>query len=152
MTIEIKIEGAEELVSRIQTIEQFKKVKAAVKQAGHHIQGVMRGYPVQNHGPNPLLRERSERGRRVRGFFFANKIGVPYSRTHGLAKSWTVKMDGLTATVGQNKPYAELVQSAAKQTRGHARSGWITETEAVRQEGATVVAYIRDALVREVGG
>lgn len=154
---EIRVQGVEELLKRITTIQQFRKVRAAVKQAGHHMQRQMRDYPTNRHGANPMLHGTGAKAQRMRrGFFYhLNKgnISVPYGRTGNLKKRWTVRMDkGLTATVGNNAKYAPLVQGAANQTFGHARSGWITEEQAVRQESDTVIAYIRDALVREVGG
>lgn len=154
MPIEIRVDGVSELVRRIETIEQFKRVRAAVHMAGRHMQGVMRDYPTNRHGPNPLIRSNAN----VRRWFFYHlkkgNISVPYKRTHDLKRMWTVKMvdNALTAHVGNNTKYWPLVQSAANQTFGHARSGWITEEQAVRQESDTVIAYIRDALVREVGG
>lgn len=155
--LEIRVQGVEELVKRITTIQQLKRVRAAVKMAGHHMQRQMRDYPTNRHGANPMLHGTGTKAQRMRrGFFYhLNKgnISVPYGRTGNLKKRWTVRMDkGLTATVGNNARYASLVQGAGTQTGGHARSGWITEQRAIDRERTTITAYIRDALVREVGG
>lgn len=150
----IRIEGAAELIARLERIQQLRKVKASMKMAGYLLAGKMKEYPPQAHIPNPLIKSNE----RVRKGFFARlrkgEIGVPYSRTRKLGNSWTVRTrnSGLTAIIGNNTSYGQLVQSPEGQTRAHRQAGWITTAKAEETYRSEIVDYIRNALIQEVEG
>ncbi len=95
-----------------------------------------------------------------RGFFAklrAGEIEVPYIRgsslqSEKLSQSWTTESrnNGLTQVIGTAVSYAKLVQSAAKQTQYHKKTGWNTEQQilAKGQDKAikTITYYVQKDL------
>ena len=160
----IRIEGIEDLLKKLKSLESMKRVKAQVHQSAIYLQGFIKQYPGVRRGKNPLLYGKSPQAQKMRaGFFYhlnAGNITVPYIRgaavqSHKLGQSWTVKStnSGWGATVGvstENVPYARLVQDRDKQTVGHYLTGWTTVQDVIEQHGDEVITRITDALQREV--
>jgi hypothetical protein len=148
---------ADDLIRKITTLQELRRVKAAMKMAGVFLRGKMATYPARRFGPNPGLRGKSEKAAKMRRGFFAKlrsgEIEVPYRRgispgSETLGRRWTVTQsgDGMTVTIGNNASYAQLVQSADKQTQYHKTTGWLTEQEAEERHGDEVVRYVREAI------
>jgi len=161
MSATIRIEGAEELIKKLNSIEKLNRVKSAIKQAGQLMKGYLQEYPTASHRPNWMLRGNSERAARMRRGFFAKlkagEIDVPYRRgqsagSEKLGQSWTVRTDsqGFRALIGTGVSYARMVQDSARQTGYHRQTGWITTNQAVRLHGGEVTNLIETALRREV--
>ncbi len=146
----VYVQGLEEVLTKINRISEMKQVKAAVAWGAQYLKRPLTAYPEANHEPNPILREKSERGRRVRGYFFANKVRVPYKRTGNLRNRWTVEIseDGLRATVGNNAPYAPGMHDAPQQWRRHKH--WPTVQSVEKEHGQKVVERIKEAVEKEV--
>ena len=156
MSLSIEVEGADELIRKLTTLEQMRRVRATIQQEGRFLAGKLRHYPQKAHYSNPLIKT-DERVRR--GFFYHLKhgdISVPYKRggmgSERLGTRWTVKSEnqGWQAVVGNNASYAQLVQGWETQTTGHKWSGWLTDKGAVNVYGPTVQQKIRAALEEEV--
>ena len=153
----IRIEGAKELIAKIDSIAKMNKVKAAIGLVATDLKGKIAQYPPRSSRPNPLIRLNP---RVRRGFFYHLKKGdieVPYRRgqspgSQKLGQSWNVQqsLSGWQATVGTSVSYARLVQDSANQTSYHRGTGWITTNQVVRLYGQQAVNKIRQALVREV--
>lgn len=155
MAIEIVVEGAAELIAKLTTLQKLNRVKAAISQEAIFLVGKMRHYPAKVYSPSPILYGKGEEANRIRrGYFYHLKHGhiqVPYGRSQDLSKHWTSEssLDGLEARVGNNSPYAKLVQGD-DQTRGHQKSGWLTDKEAVLVYGPQIQARIIESIEAEI--
>lgn len=152
MAFTITIEGAEELISKLDTLAKFNHVRSVIAQQGVMLQRYLRKYPSKVYSPNPLIKTND----RVRRAFFAKmksgEISVPYKRTRKLANSWAVSssMDGLTSTVENNMSYADMVQGWDSQVTRHKWSGWVTEKGALDVKRPEIIKNITNAFEREV--
>lgn len=157
----IRIEGADELIKRIDSIYAMRRVKAAIRQAAVFLEGKVKEYPAESHRPNPMLRGNSAKARRMRAGFFARlnkgKIEVPYRRgqspgSEKLGQSWTTRTEnsGFRAIVGTGVSYARLVQDSAKQASYHRQTGWLTTRQAEMLYGKQAINIVEQAIQREV--
>ncbi len=157
MTQTIRLEGADELIKKLDSIQAMKRVKAAIKAAAEDLQGRMREYPTHTSRPNPLIKLDPKVRR---GFFYHLRKGdieVPYRRgqspgSQKLGQSWTVRSQnyGFKAIIGTKVSYARLVQDSAQQTSYHRHTGWITTKQAVMLYGADALRSIEDAFKQEI--
>lgn len=162
MTI-IRIEGADELIAKITSLESMQRVKASIHQVAIFLQSKVdiKAYPRASHRPNVMLQYND---RMRRGFFYhlnhpesPKHIEVPYRRgqspgSQKLGQSWTTRTEnmGFRAIIGTNVSYARLVQDSAKQTSYHRGTGWITTRQAMQLYGSQAVRQIQAALRREI--
>lgn len=152
MSFTITVEGADELVAKLNTLAKFNHVRSVIAQQGVLLQRFLRKYPSKVYSPNPLIKTNDK----VRRAFFAKmksgEISVPYKRTRKLANSWAVSssMDGFTSTVTNNMSYADLVQGWDSQVTRHRWSGWVTEKGALDVKRPEIIKNITNALNREV--
>ena len=152
MAFSITVEGADELVAKLNTLAKFNHVRSVIAQQGVLLQRYLRKYPSKVYSPNPLIKTNDK----VRRAFFAKmksgEISVPYKRTRKLANSWAVSssMDGFTSTVTNNMSYADLVQGWDSQVTRHKWSGWVTEKGALDVKRPEIIKNITNAFEREV--
>jgi hypothetical protein len=152
MAFTITVEGADELVAKLNTLAKFNHVRSVIAQQGVLLQRFLRKYPSKVYSPNPLIKTNDK----VRRAFFAKmksgEISVPYKRTRKLANSWAVSssMDGFTSTVTNNMSYADLVQGWDSQVTRHRWSGWVTEKGALDVKRPEIIKNITNAFEREV--
>lgn len=152
MAFSVTVEGADELVAKLNTLAKFNHVRSVIAQQGVLLQRYLRKYPSKVYSPNPLIKTNDK----VRRAFFAKmksgEISVPYKRTRKLANSWAVSssMDGFTSTVTNNMSYADLVQGWDSQVTRHRWSGWVTEKGALDVKRPEIIKNITNALNREV--
>jgi len=148
----IRIEGLDELIDKIETIEDLEFVKAGMVAAGKHIKGIMRAYPPVSRRPQPFVSDKQRRG------FFAKlrsgEIEVPYRRgqspgSQTLGRRWaqSARDGGLTQVIGNNAGYASLVQGP-EQTQYHKQTGWKTTKQVAEEERETVTNFILDYFER----
>jgi len=152
MAIQITVEGADLLIAKLTTLSQFNKVRARVGAEANFLRSKLKHYPKKVYSPNPLIKSDPKVRR---GFFYHLKHGdirVPYHRGYKLRNSWAVSQstDGFTAWIGNNTPYAELVQSQEFQTRGHKWSGWLTDQGAINVYGPGIKQRIIATVEKEV--
>jgi len=158
----IRIEGMNELLKRIDSVQKLKFVKSAMLAGAGLMQGYIATYPstLANY-TNPLLSGKTEEAARMRRGFFARlrsgKIEVPYRRgqspgSQKLGPSWKVKTRnyGLTAVVGTSVKYARRVQDRKNQTIGHGKTGWVTVQDVAEQHWREVIDKVRAALNKEL--
>lgn len=152
MAFTITVEGADELVAKLNTLAKFNHVRSVIAQQGVLLQRYLRKYPSKVYSPNPLIKTNDK----VRRAFFAKmksgEISVPYKRTRKLANSWAVSssIDGFTSTVTNNMSYADLVQGWDSQVTRHRWSGWVTEKGALDVKRPEIIKNITNAFEREV--
>jgi len=152
---------ADDLIRKLTNLAQFRKVRAAIVVAGKHIRGKIAKYPGAHH--EPAMPPATSWGAKQRRGFFAKlrsgEIEVPYRRgaspgSEKLGSKWTTQSAnaGMTAIVGNNTSYGRMVQDAEKQAVYHTAGNWPTIQDVTRDEGPTVVQYIREAIQREIDG
>ena len=148
----IEVEGAEQLIAKLTTVQQFNKVKAAISQESVMLTGKLKNYPRKQYTPNPLIKSNPK----VRRAFFAKmkagEISVPYRRSGDLRKHWTAtsSLGGWTATIGNNLGYAPLVQGWEDQVKRHQWSGWLTDKGAMNVYGPKIKQRIIRAVEEEL--
>jgi phage gpG-like protein len=157
----IRVEGAEEIIRRITSIQGLERVKASIQQAGIMLKGYLQAYPKVSRRPNDMLRGDSEKSARMRrGFFYHLRKGdieVPYYRgqnpkSEKLGQSWTVSAGNneFSAFIGTNVSYASMVQNKEAQTGYHRTTGWVTVQDVKENHQQEVIDFIASALDREV--
>jgi hypothetical protein len=153
MTFTITVEGVEELVSKLDTLAKFNRVRSVISQQGVLVQRYVRKYPPKLYSPNPFLRTDAKMRRGYFAKLKSGEISVPYKRTRKLANSWAVSssLGGFTSTVENNMvDYNDLVQGWDNQVTRHKWSGWITEKGALQANRTKIVQNITNALNQEV--
>ena len=159
---EVRIDGMEELVKRITTIQQMRRFKKALKAGAVHLHAKIRRAPKVSRRRNMRLYGNSPDAiRNRRGYFYhlqKGDIDVPYYR--GSSKSseklsdggWSIstEMDGWRAVVGTSVSYAPLVQDRDEQTSYHAQTGWETVQGVKNLHGRWVINRLIKALDDEL--
>lgn len=156
-----RMEGYDELLSKLERLGQLKRVGAAVKAGTAHLAGKMKVYPARAHLTRKSVYGSSfKTDRQRRYFYYALKKGliqVPYRRgqspgSRNLKQTWTVTMSNndLTGEAGTNTLYGPLVQGEGTQTKYHAAAGWKTEERVLQEDGDHVVGLIHDAIEQEI--
>jgi hypothetical protein len=153
----LRLEGVEELLKKLTSLEDMRRVKAAIALSADMLRGRLAEYPVRSSRPNMMLKLNDKMRR---GFFAKLKSGeieVPYRRgqspgSEKLGQSWTVRKSnyGFKATIGTGVSYARLVQDSAKQTSYHRGTGWITTKQTALLYGNEAMQQIEAAFKQEV--
>jgi hypothetical protein len=125
-------------------LKKQREVKTGLEVCALHLKGKMAQYPAQRHGKAIWSSNPQKKIKQIRAFFAklnSGEITVPYQRgtangSQKLGQSWTneARSGGLTQVIGTRAAYAQLVQSAAKQTQYHKISQWKTEEQVLREE------------------
>jgi len=142
---DVYIEGLDELIKKLNSIQEMKAVKTALKAAGAHIQGIMVDYPPATIGNSPSnpTNHWYERGY---GSHWRRKDGSIGGRqtSETLNRKWTIKEEfsGLQVIVGNNVSYGHWVQGD-DQTRVHKAHGWLTTRQVVERESEKVVNFVK---------
>lgn len=130
----ITITGLEPLFKKFDNIGALRILEPPMQRAVLRGEAFMKDYPPAPAGSKYI------RGRGFPGRQTSEKLG----------QRWTTKIDrsahGLTGRIGNNASYAKWVQSAAYQTRFHARTGWRTDFDAVRELEPVIVADFQRAI------
>ena len=152
MAFTITVEGAAELVAKLDTLAKFNRVRSVIAQQGVLVQRFVRKYPNKVYSPNPFLKTDAKMRRGYFAKLKSGEISVPYKRTRKLANSWAVSssMDGFTSTVENNMSYADMVQGWDSQVTRHKWSGWVTEKGALDVMRPEIIRNITNALNQEV--
>ena len=153
---EIKIEGLNELIKKLDDLKQLSKVHAGFKAGALYLKGKLAQYPpptIANQPGNPSGRWY------VRGFGWKFASGRTDPVSEDLAGKWTIKYDQnkFEAMVGNNASYAVFVQGpkegpkGSRQAKHMARIGWKSITTVAEQETKRVEEYVFEAVKRAIG-
>lgn len=152
----IELEGIDALLAKIDTLAKLRFVANAVKLAALHIKGQIAQYPPASRRPQPF---KTDKARRY--FFWAlgkGEIDVPYRRgvspkSETLGRRWTISTRdaGLTAVIGNNTSYGQLVQGPGRQAQYHKITGWKTTEQVVAEEREFVTRMLREEISKAVG-
>ena len=127
----VTVEGLDDLLKRLDLVSPLKDGMTA---ASIYVVKKMKYYPKNESRPQPFKTDKSRR------WFFANlksgNISVPYKRTMGLRNHWTyqVSTNGEVSQIGNNVPYAQIVQGRDKQSAYHKETGWATAEDTLDNE------------------
>ncbi len=158
--VSIRLIGYDEILRRIDSLEKLQHFKRRLRLAAIYLQGKLRRYPGERHGPAiPPATEWGDRQRK--GFFYHLRHGdieIPYRRgqspgSQNLQQRWTVasRNGGMTQVLANNAGYARLVQGPEKQTAYHKLTGWQTTEDVRDAETDTVLDMLATGLQEDVG-
>jgi hypothetical protein len=148
------IKGMDELVRKLDTIAKLKGAKRGLKAGAVHVRGKIAQYPpstMANSPTNPTGRwyERSFGPRWLR-----KRSGTIGGRktSERLDAKWAQRSrdSGLTQVIGNNASYAKYVHDAEEQAGFHGRRGWKTDAQVLRDEGDTVLEFIKNEVEKEL--
>ena len=147
----IRIEGMDELVKKLDNVEDLNKIKPALKASALHVKGAIAKYPpasIANSPGNPSGRWYE------RGFGTRTATGRAYPTSETLGRKWTIgsRDQGFTQIVGNNVSYGPYVQSAEKQAKIHKRRGWKTDEQVINEETDTVLGFVKDRVDKILEG
>ena len=151
---QIRIEGLDKLVRKLDGLEGLKVVKGGIKAAALHVKGKIAKYPpgsdANESGPYPkrwYVRGQGQFWSRVDGTFGVRKT------SEDLGQKWTIKTrdDGLTAIVGNNVSYGPFVQDEERQASFHKKRGWKTTQDVAREESDEVQEMLIRAINKALG-
>jgi hypothetical protein len=154
MSTTIRINGMDELMKKINSLEQMDGVKHAMRAAALHVKGKIAEYPPESDA-NRAGRIPSwyERGWGTKWNLAGGGTGgVKTSET--LGRRWTIgqRNNGLTQIIGNNVSYGPAVQDPAQQSATMKRIGWKTTKQVADEEAATVVKFIQDEIDKILNG
>jgi hypothetical protein len=151
------IKGMNKLIRKLNSLAELKAAKRGLKAGAVHIEGKMRQYPAES-GANKSRAFVSGGNNR----WYERGFGPRWVRKDGtwggkktskvLSKQWTIdeRMNGLQWVVGNNVSYAPFVQSYEKQAHFHKERGWITDEQVLKDEGKTVLEFVKKEVDKEL--
>lgn len=149
VTVDVDLGQVPNLMVRLKKMQGLKLGLAA---GAVFLKGKIAVYPTRRYGEAIWSSDPAKRARQIRGFFAklnSGAIQVPYvrgssSQSQRLGQRWATESrnNGMTQVVGNNAKYAELVQSAVKQTQYHKITNWITDAQVVAKHGAQAVQIV----------
>ena len=142
MSDQIKIEGMDELLAKLKSIEQLEGMMGVMNSAAVYVQDKIKAYPPKGPGNQPRATGKwYERG------YGWKWVGGGEKTSEVLGKSWANKVGmkgkGFYATVGTNVSYAQKVQGP-NQDGKFKNIGWKTTDTVAEQEADYVVGKIKD--------
>ena len=137
---EIEVHGIKELAQKL-SVDEFKKAinTSLLRGAGTVVSIVARYPPIRT-------RKQKFKTLKSQGWFFANlragNIRVPYARTDNLGRKWTQRsIRWNEVEVGNNTPYARVVQEREDQSNYH-KGNWRTTDDIAEQDKGAVVQQV----------
>jgi len=154
VTVTFKLEGLENLLAKLKSLEDLKFLKAILRATGVTTKKHIATYPSATEANSPRGPGMSwyQRGQ---GTHY-QKVGGGesiYKTSETLRDQWTteVKDNGLTVKVGNNVTYGPFVQDKEKQAWFHKARGWLTTQDVIEQDGPKITEQLRDAIEAKLG-
>lgn len=156
MAESFRLEGLDDLLNKVETLEQLQGVIGGLEAGAAHLRDVFAVYP-----PTKRLKRRDVYGKTFktakqrRWFFFALRgglISVPYRRafdprSERFGESWTItsENDGLRWIIGNDSTYAEKLKGN-QQSLYHKAVGWTTLQADIDKQAPYVLEQITAAV------
>ena len=150
-TVTIQIEGLDEVVNKLNTIEQFQGLETVMLAVGTHVKGKIDKYPQSTEANEP--RSFVSGGKNS---WYERGYGPRWARSDGgiggrktsetLGRKWTVNASHAQVVIGNNVSYGPFVQDEEEQASFHKRRGWKTVQQVAKEEEPTVRAFIESYL------
>jgi hypothetical protein len=153
-TESVTFKGDRKVLNRLKKAGDNKRLRAAVTAAAIHVKGKVAIYPPRKLGrAGNFVSARQKRqfaGMVRQGYRdFPYKRGISgRSERHGQSWTYTTAGSGLSATVGSDTSYGQLLQSPKHQTAFHRAGGWKTIEEVMKEEQPKVLAFFKAELDR----
>lgn len=149
--IRINMDGVPRLMTILNSMGY--EMPPALMAGAEYIRSKIATYPPVRHDPQPF-----KNAKQRRGFFAklnAGEIDVPYIRgssgaSQKLGQSWRVDANKNDVIIGTEVGYAPLVQSAKKQTRYHALTGWVTDRQVKADHQVRALSIVEEILLRDL--
>lgn len=141
MTDKIKVEGMNELLAKLKSIEQLDGMMGVMNSAAIYVKGKIRAYPPAGPGNQP----------RATGKWYERGYGWRWAgggekTSEMLGRSWAHKAgtrgQGFYAEVGTNVSYAEKVQGP-NQDGKFKKIGWTTTETVADRETERVNSFVK---------
>lgn len=147
MGINLKLEGLDEYIKKIKTVEDLRIFRGMFKAIGTYLKGKVSKYAPASEANAPGQRRWYQRGY---GSKWMRRDGSTGGRqtSQTLGKRWTVKVidRGLGVQLANNADYAPFVQDDDRQAWFHRARGWSTVQQVIKDE----TDYILDRAVEIV--
>ena len=149
--VEVKIEGMDELIKKLDKLGKMSTIHAGMKAAANVLKGLMTVYPaatIANSPSNPS------------GQWYQRGWGVRYKGGGGrqtsetLGKKWTSKYDQykFEAIIGNNASYSPFVQGPkGTQAKAMAKIGWQGVDTVANKELPRIQEELFKAVKRAIG-
>ena len=155
----IEIDGMDELLAKIKTLQELKPVIAAMKSAAVYVKGKAAEYPERKTITRASVYGSSFKSDKQRRYFFwalrKGKIEVPYRRgmspgSKAFGRRWTIaaQNNGLTQVVGNNVAYGPYLMHTVVQTAYAKAMGWRTTKEIADEVEPVVKEYLQEYIDR----
>jgi len=164
MTIQIRIEGMDELLAKLDRIGKLTAIRSVMRAAALYLKGKLAQYPEQMHLTRASVYGAPFQSEKQQRYFFwalkAGEIEVPYhrgesARSERLGQSWTIddQDGGLTQVIGNDTSYGKLVMGSydqGEQSEFMHQSGWTPYDQIVDAYEDTIIQNVQDAMDREM--
>lgn len=149
---DIRIEGLDPLMERINSLISLKHLVAAMRAGALHVKGKIAIYPPSTQANSPTQDRWYQRGYGPRWKRKNGSIGGSKT-SETLGRRWTTEQrdGGLTQIVGNNVSYGVYVQGE-EQAGFHAERGWLTTDDVLDREMDTVIGFVKTYLEKSLSG
>lgn len=158
--LSVKVEGIEQVQSKLRAISPDAIFPKAVKAAWPEIQRILQDYPPQRYVSREAAYGQTFSSQKQRRWFFAalrsGKISVPYHRTGELGRAWKVEGMGHSVSTGPSAKISNAAPGAAHvygigmpQAAQPRMVGWQDEEELKRRVGEVLKAEIERQIKKE---
>nr|ASV43911.1 hypothetical protein [Hot spring virus BHS1] len=157
MSAEIKLEGQEKLLARLESLGRLDMVKAGIQAAAVYLKGKLSQYPPSRRLTRAeVYGQTFQTDRQRRGFFAklrSGEIEVPYRRgespkSQRFKAGWTIaaQNSGMTVVIGNDTEYGPLLMEKEMQSLYAKRVGWRTIDAVVDDERPEVLRIVKDSI------
>jgi len=148
-TITVHIDGIDQVINRITTVEQMRNMQMVFQAIGAHIKGQVNKYPPATEANSPhqfISGGNNTWYQRGYGPKWARKDGSVGGRktSETLGRRWTVRAESNQVTIGNNVSYGPFVQDKENQASFHEDRGWKTIQDVAKDEEPIVKAFVED--------
>lgn len=139
MTVTIEIKGMEAIQRKLRDLQPREYAIGTMQASVALLKNEIAPYPPATAANSPMARRWYERGYGNRWLRRDGSIGGKRT-SQTLGRRWTTKVEqqGMRGVVGNNVTYGPFVQSAARQTWYHKRTGWRTDEQAIQRVGPKI--------------
>ena len=156
----VRIEGVDNLVSKLRILGKLQVVRAYMQAGAQYIKGKLETLPSQKRITRTEVYGQPFQSDRQRRFFFAalneGTIEVPYHRgespsSEAMNRSWTtVESDeGLTQTIGNDTTYGHWVMGDDQSLFMQAM-GWKKASDIADEESDHIIEKVKNGLEAEI--
>lgn len=156
----IRIEGVDNLVSKLRILGKLNVVRAYMQAGAEYIKGKLEVLPTQRRITRESVYGQPFQSIKQKRFFFAaladGRIEVPYHRgespgSEAMNRSWAIAEsdEGLTQTIGNDTSYGHFVMGDDQSLFMQAM-GWRKVTDIADEESDHIIEMVKNGLEAEI--